>query len=77
MSIKNEEVIQSVTISGVTVAPLSGVVTKGSKAEYVLKDIRDTCEMNEIIERARNISLVLVKEYENPSYSPNIDYLYD
>ena len=77
MSVKNEEVIQSVTISGITVSTPTGVVLKSSNAEKALKRISAKCEKNEIIERARKISLVLVAEYENASYSPNIDYLFD
>ena len=75
MSIKNEEVIQSVTISGVTVTTLSGVVKKGSKAELGLKAIKAECEKSEIIERASRIATVLIDEHENLTYTPNIDYL--
>lgn len=76
MSIKKEEIIQSITISGITVTTASGVVDKGSKAETALKILINQCEKNEEVERIRKISVVLVEEYENPSYAPNINYLW-
>ena len=75
MSIKKEEVIQFVTISGVKVSLLSGVVKEGSKAESVLKAIREQCEKDEVIKHASRIATVLIDEHENRTYRPNIDYL--
>lgn len=76
MSIIKEEVIQSVTISGVILTTASGVVNKGSKAETALKTLRDECEKQEQGERAYKISVVLIEEFETPGYGPNIDYLW-
>ena len=75
MSIKNEEVLQSVIVSGVIVTTLSGVVEKGSKVESALKAIRDVCEKDEVKKRASKIAAVLIDEYENRIYTPNINYL--
>ena len=75
MSINNQAAIQSVTISGITVTTLSGVVKKGSKAELGLKAIREQCEKDEVIKRASRIATVLIDEHENRTYRPNIDYL--
>ena len=75
MSILNEEVIQSVIVSGVIVTTPSGVVEKGSKVESALKAIRDVCEKEEVIKRASKIAVVLIDEHENRIYTPNINYL--
>ncbi len=75
MSIKNEEVIQSVTINGAILTTATGMVTKGSKAESVLKAIKAEVEKREVIERARKMAVILINEYKNPTYTPNINYL--
>lgn len=75
MSIKNEEVIQSVTINGAVLTTATGVVTKGSKAESGLKAIKAEVEKKEVIERARKMAAILINEYENSAYTPNINYL--
>ena len=75
MSVSNEEVIQSVTINGVILTTATGVVLKGSMAESALKKIKAEGEKRETIKRAGKIASVLISEYENSSYTPNINYL--
>ena len=75
MSITSEEVIQSVTINGIIITTATGVALKSSKAESALKKIKAECEKSEIIQRASKIAEILVSEYENSSYTPNLDYL--
>ena len=66
MSIKKEEIIQSITISGITVTTASGVVDKGSKAETALKILINQCEKNEEVERIRKISVVFGRRVRKP-----------
>jgi len=75
MSIKNEAVIQSVTINGAILTTATGMVAKGSKAESALKVINAEAEKMEVIERARKMAVILKHEYENQTYTPNINYL--
>ena len=75
MSIKNKAVIQFVTINGVTLSTLTGVVTEGSKAESALKAINAECKKSEIIRQARVVASTLTKELGTPGNTPNIDYL--
>ncbi len=75
MSIKKEEVIQSVTINGVTLSTLTGVVMAGTRVESALKKIKAECEKKEIIVHACKMASILMNECENSSYTPNINYL--
>jgi len=75
MSISNEAPIQSVTISGSVISTFTGVVQRGSKAESALKKIKKQNEKGKIIKEASHMAAILMKEYKNPAYTPNINYL--